>query len=89
MKIDVKHIAKLSCLRIEPEKIEKFEREMSGIVEMCENLPELDVSGAIIDVDNVMEMRADIPMASMPREQLLKNVPQQAAGCVLIPKTFE
>ena len=32
MKIDIKHIAKLSRLRIEDDKLEKFEKDMESIV---------------------------------------------------------
>ena len=32
MKIDIAHIAKLSRLHIEPEKMDKFEKDMAAIV---------------------------------------------------------
>ena len=39
MQIDIQHIAKLSRLSIEKEKVEKFQKEMENIVAMCEKLP--------------------------------------------------
>ena len=45
MKIDIKHIAKLSRLRIEDDKLEKFEKDMESIVNMVDRLP--DVEGTL------------------------------------------
>ena len=39
MEIDVRHIAKLAMLKIPEEQVEAFEKELSGIVAMVENLP--------------------------------------------------
>lgn len=86
--IDVKHIARLSRLHIEEEKLEKFQREMQGMVDMVEKLPELD--GALtVDPANRMELRPDEIQPSLRREKLLANAPQTAAGCVVVPKTVE
>ena len=41
MEIDVRHIAKLAMLKIPEEQVEAFEKELSGIVAMVENLPEI------------------------------------------------
>ena len=43
MEIDVRHIAKLAMLKIPEEQVEAFEKELSGIVAMVENLPETPV----------------------------------------------
>ena len=40
MKIDIAHIAKLSRLHIEPEKMDKFEKDMAAIVDMVDRLPD-------------------------------------------------
>ena len=42
MKIDIKHIAKLSRLRIEDDKLEKFEKDMESIVNMVDRLPDVE-----------------------------------------------
>ena len=47
--IDIKHIAKLSKLRITAQEEEKFAEEMEKIVDMIQNLPQLDDTGALID----------------------------------------
>ena len=61
MEIDIKKIAKLSRLAIEPEREEKFQKDMQNIIDMVE--------------------------PSLPRDEVLKNAPQVAAGCVVVPKT--
>lgn len=42
MEIDIKKIAKLSRLAIEPEREEKFQKDMQNIIEMVERLPEME-----------------------------------------------
>ncbi len=55
--IDIKHIAKLSKLRITAQEEEKFAEEMEKIVDMIQNLPQLDDTGALIDPSNPMILR--------------------------------
>lgn len=89
MKIDVRHIAKLAKLRIPDEKLGQMEQELSSIVAMVEKLPELTGSTNLLDTSNTMELRKDEVVASMPREEILKNAPKAAAGCFIVPKTVE
>ena len=42
MEIDIKKIAKLSRLAIEPEREEKFQKDMQNIIDMVEQLPEME-----------------------------------------------
>ena len=56
---------------------------------MVENLPEIDSKGALLDPSNQMELREDVVVPSMPRNELLSNVPHLVAGCVVVPKTVE
>ena len=89
MDIDIRHIARLARLKLSDDKVEKFEKEMQGIVEMVQNLPPLDASGSLVDPDNTMELRPDVPEASFPRDEMLKNVPHAVAGCIKLPKIVE
>ena len=89
MKVDIKHIAKLSRLRIEDEKFEKFERDMENIVEMVEKLPEID-DELNLDKNNPMILREDKAILNKyTRDELLKNAPKVQAGCLVVPKTVE
>lgn len=89
MDLNIRHIAKLARLKLPEEKVEKFEKEMIGIVEMVENLPPLDASGTLVDPSNSMDLRPDEPAASYPRDKMLQNVPHAAAGCIKLPKIVD
>ena len=87
MEIDIKKIAKLSRLAIEPEREEKFQKDMQNIIEMVERLPEMEIGDLSPRVEDTMTLREDMVEPSLPRDEVLKNAPQVAAGCVVVPKT--
>lgn len=89
MKIDIKHVAKLSRLRIEDDKLEKFEKDMESIVNMVDKLP--DVEGTLdLNLKDTMTLREDKAVTDkFKREELLKNAPEVQAGCLVVPKTVE
>ena len=87
MEIDIKKIAKLSRLAIEPEREEKFQKDMQNIIEMVERLPEGETGDLAPKVEDTMTLREDVVEPSLPRDEVLKNAPQVAAGCVVVPKT--
>lgn len=89
MNIDIKHIAKLSRLKIEDDKLSKFEKEMQNIVDMVEKLPDIDDELAL-DTTNPLKLRADIAVTDkFTRDELMKNAPKVKAGCLVVPKTVE
>lgn len=88
MEMDVRHVAKLSKLKLSDEKAEKFEKEMQGILKMVENLPPLE-TGVLLDENNTMTLRADVVEPSFSRDELLKNAPETAAGCFKLPKLID
>ncbi len=87
MEIDIKKIAKLSRLAIEPERVERFQKDMQNIIEMVERLPEMGAGDLSPKAEDAMTLREDEIAPSLPREEVLKNAPQTAAGCVVVPKT--
>ena len=89
MEIDIKHIAKLSRLKVNDDEVQKFEKEMQAIIQMVENLPQLDASGPLIDPQNPMKLREDVVDHPYRREEILKNAPKIQAGCVVVPKVVE
>ena len=89
MKIDIKHIAKLSRLKIEDEKLEKFEKDMESIVNMVDRLPEVD-GDVDLNPEDAMTLREDKAVTDkFRREELLANAPAVQAGCLVVPKTVE
>ncbi|MGI5959461.1 MAG: Asp-tRNA(Asn)/Glu-tRNA(Gln) amidotransferase subunit GatC [Massiliimalia sp.] len=89
MKVDIRHIAKLSRLQVRDNEADKFEKEMEKIVAMVEQLPELDDTGALIDANHPMQLREDKVENHFKRDELLQNAPQVRAGCVVVPKVVE
>lgn len=89
MNIDIKHIAKLSRLRIEENELASYEKEMLNMIGMVEAMPEIK-DELHIDETNVMALRADeLSDSRISRDVMLKNAPKVVAGCVVVPKTVE
>ena len=90
MKIDIKHIAKLARLKIDDDKLEKFESDMETIVNMVDNMPDIDGTLNLLDENNPMTLREDKAVTDkFKREELLANAPEVQAGCLVVPKTVE
>ena len=89
MKIDIRHIAKLSKLSIPEDQIERFEEEMQTILQLVEHLPEMEGKATAVDTENTMELRPDVVIPSASREDMLMNALQTAAGCIVMPKVVE
>ncbi len=89
MDIDIRHIAKLSRLKIEDSELAGYEKEMSDIIAMVEAMP--DISDELtVDPENAMKLRPDIiGETKITRDEILKNAPKIVAGCVVVPKTVD
>ncbi|MFR3991279.1 MAG: Asp-tRNA(Asn)/Glu-tRNA(Gln) amidotransferase subunit GatC [Angelakisella sp.] len=73
MEIDIKKIAKLSRLAIEPEREEKFQKDMQNIIEMAERLPEMETGDLSPKVEDTMTLREDVVEPSLPRDEVLEE----------------
>lgn len=90
MDIDIKKISKLARLEIEPEKAEKFEKDMEKIVAMVNDLPDVGSTEETLDPDYVMDLREDVVVPDkFTRDELLANAPQVESGCIVVPKTVD
>ena len=87
MKIDVRHIAALSKLRLDEDKIGEFEAQLQDIAGMVELLPDIDSELRLADRHSAMELRPDVVGPSLTREELLQNAPKRQAGCFVVPRT--
>ena len=67
MEIDIKKIAKLSRLAIEPEREEKFQKDMQNIIDMVEQLPEMEAGDLSPKVEDAMALREDTLSIDDPR----------------------
>ena len=89
MNIDIKHVAKLSRLHIDDDKLEEFEKQMQNIVNMVEKMPDIE-DELVLDESNPMILRKDKAVTDkFTRQELMANAPQVKAGCLVVPKTVE
>ena len=89
MSIDIRHIAKLSRLRIEDEKLAKFEKDMEAIVAMVDRLPDIEEE-LTLEAGDAMPLRKDEAVPNkFTRDELIANAPEVQAGCLVVPKTVE
>ena len=84
----IKHVAGLSRLEIDKKEIGKVTEQMSSIINMADQLSEVDTDGVeetvqVVDRDTVF--REDKPEHWETREELMKNVPEQANGFIKVP----
>ena len=84
----VLHVARLSRLRLNDEEVETMSRELSGILDHIEKIGELDLENVeptshVIQLENVL--RDDTPRPSWPRDRMLENAPDVAAGGFRVP----
>lgn len=84
----VKHVANLARLTITEEETEKMTKQLDAIITFAEQLNELDTENVaptfhVLDMKNVL--REDIPQQGLPREEVLKNAPEQQEGQFKVP----
>jgi aspartyl-tRNA(Asn)/glutamyl-tRNA(Gln) amidotransferase subunit C len=89
MDFDIRHIAKLARLKLDEGQVEKFTQQMSDIVDMVAQLPEIDDAAPELDHAHPMELRPDVVQPSLRREEILQNAPQVEAGCFVVPRVVE
>lgn len=89
MEIDVKRLAKLSRLCISDEEEARYETHMQDILAMVDKLPPLESKESLVDPNNPMELRSDIPTEPYKRDVILSNAPQTQAGCIVVPKIMD
>jgi aspartyl-tRNA(Asn)/glutamyl-tRNA(Gln) amidotransferase subunit C len=84
----VKHVANLARLEISDDEAEIFTKQLDAIITFAEQLNELDTKNVeptyhVLDMKNVF--REDIKEKGLPREEVLKNAPDQQDGQIKVP----
>lgn len=72
----VRHVARLSRLRLGPDEEQVMQQELSGILEHIDAILAMDLDGVpptthVVDLRNVL--RPDEPRTSLPREEALRE----------------
>jgi aspartyl-tRNA(Asn)/glutamyl-tRNA(Gln) amidotransferase subunit C len=87
-KDQVKYVANLARLAITEDEAEKFTKQLDAIITFAEQLNELDTENVeptshVLEIKNVL--REDISKEGLPREEVLKNAPEEQDGQLKVP----
>lgn len=89
---EVRHVAHLARLALSPEDETRYARQLGQILEYVERLGAVDVTG-VEPMAHALPLptllRPDEPRPSLPREDVLRNVPQRTAEGVAVPRIIE
>jgi aspartyl-tRNA(Asn)/glutamyl-tRNA(Gln) amidotransferase subunit C len=88
---EVIHIAKLACLNLSEEEIEKYTKDMQEIIELANMVNNVNTEGMneTVGVNNKRNvLRKDEVVDFGNREILLQNAPSQDEGMFRIPKVI-
>jgi aspartyl-tRNA(Asn)/glutamyl-tRNA(Gln) amidotransferase subunit C len=89
---EVIHIAKLARLELSDAEIERYQHQLSSILEYADRLKELDTS-KIPPTSSVLPARSrfrdDTPGKSLPVEKLLQNAFQSEKDQFKVPPALE
>lgn len=92
MKIDVSHVAKLANLPLTDREKNKFEKQLSSILEYIEKLNEVDTKGIeptsqVTGLENVT--REDAATPSLSQDEVLQNTNSKHNGLFKVPAILE
>jgi len=85
----VRHVALLARLELTDAEVEKFARDLTGVLKHLNKLAELDLDGVgptshAIPTSNVF--REDELRPSLSNEQALANAPESEDNCFKVPQ---
>ena len=84
----VLHVARLARLKLTDDEVERMSSELSAVLDHIENISQLDLDGVeptthVVELENVL--REDVPRPSWPRDRMLAEAPDVAAGGFRVP----
>jgi aspartyl-tRNA(Asn)/glutamyl-tRNA(Gln) amidotransferase subunit C len=89
---DVLHVARLACLHLSDEEVDRMQAQLSNILDAIETLRDVDTSqvgptASVIQLENVM--RDDVARPGMTREAALANAPLRDDPFLRVPTVLE
>lgn len=88
---DVKHIAMLAKLELDPEELSTFTSQLDSILVYFEKLKELDTEGIEPTFQITAfqtHLRVDETTPSLSKDESLKNAPEQEKGHFKVPRVI-
>jgi len=89
--IDVTYVADLARLRLSPEEIATFQKQLGDVLGYVSQLGEVDVSQISLlgEADLKNRLRADEVQPSLPVAEALANAPAQENNLIVVPRMIE
>jgi aspartyl-tRNA(Asn)/glutamyl-tRNA(Gln) amidotransferase subunit C len=89
--IDVTYVADLARLRLSPEEIATFQKQLGDVLGYVSQLAEVDVPHVSLlgEADLKNRLRADEVRASLPVAEALANAPAQENNLFVVPRILE
>ncbi len=89
--IDVTYVADLARLRLSPEEIATFQKQLGDVLGYVGQLQEVDVAHISLlgEADLQNRLRADELAPSLTPEQALANAPWQENNLFVVPRIIE
>ncbi len=89
--VDVSYVADLARLRLSPEEIATFQKQLGDVLGYVDQLREVDVEHVSLlgEADLKNRLRLDELQPSLTPEQALANAPRQENNLFVVPKMVE
>ena len=89
---EVKHIAHLARLQLNPEEIELYREQLSAILEYAGRLQSIDTdkispTSSVLALESIL--RRDEPRQGLSQEDLLRNAPLVEQGRFRVPPVLD
>ncbi len=90
-KEQIKHIAKLSKIKLNDEELGQISKQVEQILEYVDQLNEIndDIEPLENISGNYNRLRDDVIIDFNNKEQILKNAPKTKDGFILVPKVLD
>lgn len=95
MKVDdhiVDRVAALAKLNLEGKEKESMKKDMTRILDMCEQLNEVDTTNVeplVFMTSPIQDLRKDEAHTEISKEEALKNAPERDSDYFKVPKVFD
>lgn len=86
---DVRHVAKLARLHLSADELDRFTRQLGGILEYVNKIGRLNVDDVepmahALPIHNIL--RDDVAGPPLPLEKVLQNAPERDGDFFAVPK---
>jgi aspartyl-tRNA(Asn)/glutamyl-tRNA(Gln) amidotransferase subunit C len=90
-RVDVTYVADLARLRLSPEEIATFEKQLADVLGYVGQLKEVDVDNVTLlgEADLKNALRVDVEIPGLEPAEALANAPRQENNLFVVPRMIE